>query len=233
MFHFRQFSVEDKQTAMKVGTDAVLLGSWIQPGNPGSILDVGTGCGIIALMMAQRTKAIIDAVEIDKKATEEAIENVKISPWPARIKIYHSSFQDFTEKTSNKYDLVISNPPFFENSLKSPDSKRNLSRHNDLLPVAELIEGAAGCLKDDGILSVIVPASQEHHWITEAKCKGLLIKRSSLVYPRAGKPAARIMIEFSPVVAGAVLKEELYIRDSEGKYTEAYINLTRDFYLGL
>lgn len=233
MFHFRQFSVEDKQTAMKVGTDAVLLGSWIQPGNPGHILDVGTGCGILALMMAQRTKAAVDAVEIEQKAAEEAIENAKNSPWPSRIKVHHTSFQVFTEKSVSKYDLVISNPPFFENSLKSPDSKRNLSRHNDLLPVAALIEGAAGCLKQDGILSVIVPASDERHWVAEAKCKGLYIKRSCLVIPRAGKPAARIMIEFSPKITGAVSEEELCIRDSEGKYTKAYIDLTRDFYLGL
>lgn len=233
MFHFRQFSLEDKFSAMKVGTDAVLLGSWAQPENPGRILDIGTGCGIIALMMAQRTEAYIDAVEIDQQAAEEAHKNAKNSPWPARINIFHSSFQSFSEKSEILYDLIISNPPFFSNSLKSPDKNRNLSRHNDVLPVCVFIEGASTCLDEVGKLSVIVPAQDEFTWKTEAAKYRLFPIRSCVVMPREGKAAARVMMEFTRKAIGGETREVLFIRDAEGKYTQSYIDLTYDFYLGL
>ena len=139
-FRFKQFSVNHDRCAMKVGTDAVLLGSISGSGNPKSILEIGVGTGVVSLMLAQRfPEARITGVEIDREAWEQASENARQSPWKDRIDFVHMSFQDFCLKQGQKYDLIVSNPPFFPNHLKSPDPKRNLALHNDTLSFGELV----------------------------------------------------------------------------------------------
>ncbi|MBK7175360.1 MAG: methyltransferase [Bacteroidales bacterium] len=233
MFHFRKFSIDDNLTAMKVGTDAVLLGCWTEPGNALTILDVGTGTGILALMMAQRTSAEIDAVEIDSKAAEQAKANVDLSPWPDQIRIHPVSFQHFLAGNSKTYPFLISNPPFFNNSLKSPDPSRNTSRHDELLPVPELLKGVGSCLSENGIASFILPFSDYERWINSAADHGLFPYRACKVVPRHGKPASRVMIEFKRHKREFLKMETITIRELNGEYSAAYIELTRDFYLGL
>ena len=139
---------------MKVSTDGVLLGAWVEPGNASAILDIGTGTGLIGIMLAQKSGAKIDAVEIEPHAYRQAIENVLDCPWKERIMVTNSSFQDYSKHSSLKYDLIVTNPPFFSNSLKTPHDGRNLARHNDILPPEELL---MVMFPNSMVLAVLVP----------------------------------------------------------------------------
>jgi tRNA1Val (adenine37-N6)-methyltransferase len=158
MFRFKKFSVNDSQSTMKVGTDAVLLGSWMPvPENCQTILEIGSGCGVISLMLAQTTKAHITGIDIDEKSVEEAQKNLEHFYWKEQVQFIHGSVQDFAQKTTQKFEVIVSNPPFFENSLKSPDANRNISRHNDNLTFEELIAAVDILLSDNGRFGVILP----------------------------------------------------------------------------
>ena len=233
MFYFKQFSLSDEKSALKIGTDAVLLGAWAEVTEVDSILDIGTGSGILALMMAQRTKARIDAVEIDTDTAKQARQNIAISPWPGRIRIHVASFQEFANIQIQSYDLIISNPPYFSNSLKSPDPGRSRARHDDSLPVNEFMSGIGKLLADSGQLVVIIPFEARNSWIMEASLHALMPCRMASVFPRQGKPPSRLMIEFRKGKNNAFQEEEIVIRDLNGNYTDHYKRLTYNFYLGL
>src|SRR4051812_36766372 len=147
-FRFRQFTVHQDKCAMKVGTDAVLLGSWIHPGLSRHILDIGTGTGLLALMLAQKSFAGIDAIDIDQGAFMQATENVRMSPWFSRIYIYHHSFQDFIHSTPRKYDLIVTNPPYFHHASKPSIESRVNARHDNQLTFVELITGVRKVLAE-------------------------------------------------------------------------------------
>jgi tRNA1Val (adenine37-N6)-methyltransferase len=218
---------------MKIGTDAVLLGAWAEVAEADSILDIGTGSGILALMMAQRTKARIDAVEIDAETAKQAGQNIAISPWPGRIRVHTASFQEFANTQNQSFDRVISNPPYFSNALKSPDPARCMARHDDSLPVNEFMNGVGKLLQDSGQLSVIIPFEARDSWIMEASLYGLMPLRMSAVIPRQGKPASRLMIEFRKGKNHTCREEEMVIRDLNGEYTDQYKRMTFEYYLGL
>ncbi|NVO18979.1 MAG: methyltransferase [Bacteroidetes bacterium] len=232
MFHFKQFSLSDEKSAMKIGMDAVLLGAWANLPVSGNILDIGTGTGIIALMMAQRCNALIDAVEINKDAADEAIENVTLSPWAGRVKIYHSPIQSFAKDSSSAYELILCNPPFFSKSLKSPLENRNAARHNDLLPLNELMQSIQQMLAPTGRFAIIIPSGLINSWINSAASFGLNFSRSVAVISRQGKEANRHLVEFQ-YDKSEFEESVLIIRDMEGRYSEEYKRLTFDFYLGL
>ena len=233
MFHFKQFSLSDEISAMKIGTDAVLLGAWVNCKNAQSILDIGTGTGIIALMMAQRTNALIKAVEISEDAAKEARCNVELSPWKNRVEIIQIAFQKYSDSNIQKFDLIISNPPFFSNSLKSADPLRTISRHDEMLPFNELIKGAVKILNQDGHLNLILPTENLDGKIKIAEINGLFPIRICSVISREGKPAVRSMIEFRFIKPEAIHYESISIRNRDGSYTDAYKLLTYEFYLGL
>ena len=218
---------------MKVGTDAVLLGAWVNIGEVNAILDVGTGTGILALMMAQRTKARIDAVEIDPSAAAEAQRNISLSPWPERVRIHTTSFQEFAIGQMHGYELIISNPPYFSNSLKPPDTARSKARHDDLLPLDTFMKGVDKLLSLSGKLAVIIPFEARNSWIPEAAKFGLSPSRKASVVPREGKPTSRLMIEFRKGGNPTYPEEMILIRDLSGSYTQDYKQLTCDFYLGI
>ncbi|MBX9808015.1 MAG: methyltransferase, partial [Flavobacteriaceae bacterium] len=163
MFQFKQFSVEQDRTAMKIGTDGVLLGAWTPiDNNPFSILDIGTGTGIIALMLAQRSAAEqIDALEIDEDAYEQATDNFENSPWNDRLFCFHAGLDEFVEEPEEEYDLIVSNPPFYSEDYKSENEQRDLARFQDAMPFEDLIEAAALLLSENGIFSVIIPFKEE------------------------------------------------------------------------
>ncbi len=230
-FQFKQFKVVQEKAAMKVGIDGVLLGAWADLGSEARILDVGTGTGLLALMAAQRTSAVVDAVEIEIGAAEEAQENFNQSPWKDRIHLFGTAFQDF--ETNGKYDHIISNPPFFDHvkTPKSSDVKRATARHADSLTIEELLAKAAGLLSPDGRISLVLPAEQEERLRTEARRVKLSVNRCARVFPDETKPAHRILVElsFHPEID---FWESIYIRNREtGEYTAQYRELTRDFYL--
>lgn len=244
-FHFKKFSVNQDQCAMKIGTDAVLLGAWTPLiTNPNTILDIGAGTGILALMLAQRsTAAQIDAIEIEENAFEQCVENFEASPWADRLFCFHAALDEFyaedlgeaEEEPSDceqaqQYDLIICNPPFYTDTYKTDDSSRDLARFEDAMPFDELIEAASLLLSENGIFSVIIPYKEEEYFISLCSKLNLFpfkitrvkgtptaeIKRSLLAFTR---------IEQTPYV------DELIIETSRHQYTPEYIELTKDFYL--
>ena len=245
-FRFKQFFVRHDRCAMKVGTDGVLLGAWI-PTNPLTtnpltrILDIGTGSGLIALMLAQRCpEAQIDAIDIDPDAVAQARENFTSSPWSARLHVSQCALQEWSNnikpEASNNikqptYDLIVSNPPYFTASLKNPDAARSAARHNDTLPFSVLIAESAKLLAPDGTLSLIVPTEAEPELQALAEAQGLCCTHRCYVHPKPDRPAKRVMIAFSNQPSAISSQESLVLEDAHGGRSEAYQHLTRDFYL--
>jgi tRNA1Val (adenine37-N6)-methyltransferase len=230
-FVFKEFEVKQSNCAMKVGTDAVLLGSWCQLPQTGNILDIGTGTGIIAMMAAQRSPTFIDAIEIDKDAYLEAVENCKKSKWGVRIEVYHISFQKFVPATSKKYDAILSNPPYFSNSVQAASESRTLARHTNNLNFEELVDGVVSLLDPDGTFSTILPLKEAEYLTSIAKRYGLYANRITSVKTTCSKPAKRVLMQFGFDKTTA-LEESLIIENEDHSYSIAYKNLTRNFYLG-
>ncbi len=229
-FRFKQFTIHQEHCAMKVGTDGVLLGAWVSTMNCDTILDIGTGTGLIALMLAQRCKAKIDAIEIDAEAATQAKENVALSPWKQQIQVFHTSLQEYSS-VEKVYDLVVSNPPFFSNALPAPCLKRNVARHNSKLTLHELLEAVNTMIKTDGRLGIILPPDMFNQFVELAKEKRLFLVRNTMVKPSPHAEVKRVLAEFSRFIRPintSVLVIEKYGRH---KYSEEYIALTKDFYL--
>jgi len=230
-FQFKQFKIIQEHSAMKVGTDGALLGAWVNVGNAKSVLDVGAGTGLITLMLAQRSSAKVLGIEIEKNAAEEANSNVQNSPWKERVSIKNMSFQDFAESNSNKFDLIVSNPPFFTNSYKNETTNRAIARHNDLLPFAELLIGTVSLLDNNGRLAVVLPNIPGNEFIELAKNEGLSLARLTKVKPHAKKEVNRFLMEFRKENSNPEINYlEIYLEDGTD-YTGMYKDLTRDFYL--
>ncbi|MDR2627774.1 MAG: methyltransferase [Dysgonamonadaceae bacterium] len=230
-FKFKQFTVYHDLCAMKVGTDGVLLGAWAGCTDCNSILDVGTGSGLIALMMAQRSRAQIDAVEIDERACRQALANVEESPFPSRIRVVHTDYQSF--HPGYLYDLIVSNPPYFSLSLENPDSVKARARHNASLSFETLIRKSSLLLKDGGRLAVIVPFEARTIWNQQAlSCRLNLLKETS-VKSKTGKPPKRILLEYIKGAADCIDRTELVIEQDKHMYSPEYVELTKDFYLSL
>lgn len=230
MFHFKQFSIEDSKSAMKVGTDAVLLGAWVKLKGAKRILDVGTGCGIIALMLAQRTEdnVKIEGIEIDEQSLNQAQENLEETIWCNRVLFHHLSFQKFT--SPYKYDLIISNPPYFINSQLPPASHRATARHTNSLTYEELIQHSIRLLTTKGKLAVILPYEEGKKFISLASLKGLFCNRELAFFSRQEKPQERWLMEFS-FDASPTQKEQLILHSKGESWSDDYKNLTKDFYL--
>lgn len=213
---------------MKVGIDGVLLGAWADFNNEKWILDVGSGTGLLALMAAQRSEALIDAVEVEPEAASEALFNFQNSKWQSRIKLYVCSFQNLI--TKNKYDHIISNPPFFENAPKSLDFKRAQARHADSLTLKELLEKSVSLLTVNGKISLILPADMEARLCSLIMTMNLHLNRFCRIHPDETKKSHRILAELS----GFQDKRDdqnLFIRNSvSGNYSTQYCKLTKDFY---
>ncbi len=232
-FHFKQFTIEQEDAAMKVGTDGVLLGAWASVPGPGSrVLDVGTGTGLIALMIAQRTKQVaVDALEIDPSSVRQAIENFKNSPWKEKIQCTQSSFQDYSSQCKSQYDLVICNPPYFSASTKTPSKELNLARHDDSLSLKDLFRLSLPLMKNTAILSLIVPFQKEAQTMALITEHSLFCNRLTRIIPAPGKSSKRVLVECS-FVAGAPVIDELTIEtETRHQYSEKFEDLIKEFYL--
>ena len=229
-FHFKQFTIWHDKTAMKVGTDSVMLGSWALVENGDLVLDIGTGTGIIALMLAQRGAGIVDCVEVDIEACNQASNNVSLSPWADNIHIIHSDIVDYSLTTTKLYKRIISNPPYFNNSLVSPLSKRTVARHAIGLTWELLIGHAWKMLQVDGTFSVVLPWPDAKQFIKLAVIQGFYQSKVCLISPKVGKEFNRVMLEFSKY-SSICCDSTIYIRDRENQYTSDYQSLTADFYL--
>ena len=229
VFRFKQFEVHQQRSAMKVGTDGVLIGAWASVMEQTQrILDIGTGTGLIALMLAQRSgQAQVVGVEIDAESAEQARENVARSPWSERMEIVCAPVQEFS--ADEKFDLIVSNPPYFVDSQKCPDEGRTTARHTDSLSFTELMRSVSRLLAPDGRFAVIIPVEAAMSVIAAGALH--LVRRCDVHTKPTGQPK-RVMLEFSPRFEGAALRETLTIGDgTAGGYSPEYKALTRDFYL--
>ncbi len=231
-FQFKQFTVNQDRCAMKVGTDGVLLGAWT-PLNTSmkSVLDIGAGTGILALMIAQRCQAeLIDGLEIDDNAYEQCVDNFERSPWGDRLFCYHASLEEFTLEIDDKYDLIVSNPPFYPESSKSDSDSRDLARFQDAMPFRHLMESVSKLLSPKGTFSVIIPFSEEDRFIHLALDHNLYVNEILRVkgHPDANFKRSLISLSFQNINPKI---DELVIETSRHKYTDDYIALTQDFYL--
>ncbi|MBN2765093.1 MAG: methyltransferase [Paludibacteraceae bacterium] len=232
-FRFKQFSVFHDKCAMKVGIDGVLIGAWTDVTNAKNILDVGTGSGLISLMLAQRCEATITAIDIDADAVIQANENIENSVWKSRISATQITLQKFAESTDTKFDLIVSNPPFFINALKAPEEKRNTARHTDTLTHEELIDNALKLISKNGRISIILPIEEGTKCIEYAHSKKLFCKRLLKVQPRPEKPAHRLLIELTPVEC-ETQSSELCIENGERhSYSPEFTAIASPYYLKL
>ncbi len=231
-FVFKEFAVKQDQCAMKIGTDSVLLGAWSSiESNPFSILDIGAGTGILALMLAQRSNAeLIDALEIDDNAYEQCVDNFEQSPWGDRLFCYHASLEEFAEEIEDEYDLIISNPPFYSEDYKTENDARDVARFTKAMPFDHLIESVSKLLSETGIFSVVIPFKEEETFIALALNFNLFPLRILHVKGNPSSEIKRSLIQFS-FRESEITISELIIETSRHNYTEDYINLTKDFYL--
>lgn len=231
VFRFKQFNIRQDNTAMKIGTDGTLLGAWVNVNHASNILDIGTGTGVIALMTAQRNqKANITAIEINEDAIIDATFNIQESPWTDRVLLKNKSLQEF--ETGDKYDVIVSNPPFFENSLRSNSSNRNNARHTDSLHYLDILEFAKTHLSPKGVVAMILPVENAEKCIQDSANYGLSLKRKTWVKPVPQKPAHRIVFELSNEIIDNPLENELIIETGKRHdYSADYIALTNAFYI--
>ncbi len=233
MFQFKQFSIQQDRCAMKVGTDAVLLGAWCPiENNPISILDIGAGTGILALMLAQRSNAKqIDALEIDEEAYEQCVENFENSPWSDRLFCFHAGLDEFVDEPEDEYDIVLSNPPFYAEDYKTENSQRDLARFQDALPFEELIEAADLLLSENGIFAAILPFKEEQRFVDLCAEFELFPVKITRVKGNSSTPIVRSLLAFKRYELSTLQADELIIETARHHYTNDYIDLTKDFYL--
>lgn len=236
-FKFKKFTIWHDKCGMKVGTDGVLLGAWCNVSEAKSALDIGTGSGLISLMMAQRNPALsIDAIDIDSSAVNQAIENVKSSIFSDCIKVIQCDITKVDNGNSHdladKYTLIVSNPPFYGENVYSSDRQRNNARHTSSLPFSLLIERSSALLDDDGEFDVIIPFGSAPEFISIAAMHGLYLSRRTNVKDSVTKPLKRSLLAFTkhPVCTE---QSELCLREADNQYSVAYRELTKDFYLSI
>lgn len=230
-FQFKQFVIHQENCAMKVGTDGVLLGAWTQIDDAKQVLDIGTGTGLISLMIAQRSYAKICGIEIDNEASIQAKQNVHQSPFKNRIEIIHQNFLEFVKNAENKFDLIVTNPPYFENALQSPQKERTTARHNTQLNYNSLIKSVSKIIDKQGEFAIIVPAEFESK--IDALCfdEELFPYRICNVKPTPNKAPKRVLMQFSKVKKPLTKSSIIIETGKRHQYSEEYIELTKEFYL--
>jgi tRNA1Val (adenine37-N6)-methyltransferase len=228
-FSFKQFTINQDKSVFKVGTDGVLLGAYADLSGVNNILDIGSGTGLISIMFAQRSNATITAIEPDNDSFIQSVENIRNVKWNSRIKIIHTNLQNFNSE-NEKFDLIATNPPYFCDSLKSPDPRKSSARHNDSLTTIDILEGAGRLLKEDGRLQLIMPYVEGNIFIADAVRFGFYCNNILKIRPLPKSEIRRLILTFSRkrTTPG---EKFLTIEHGRHQFTEEYINLTKDFYL--
>ncbi len=230
-FYFKKFTVHQDRCAMKIGTDGVLLGAWADTTAVRSALDVGTGTGVIAIMLAQRSReARIKAVEIDREAYEQARQNMALSPWAQRLEAVHGAVQEFARTSRERFDLIVSNPPFFSGGTFSNNHDRNQVRHTIKMPHGDLLAAVRTLLAPEGTFGLILPLIEGLRFVELAESYHLYCIRQTEVKPKASKPVERLLLQFSRQPAD-MIRDRLIIQEESGEWTKEYRQLTGDFYL--
>jgi len=234
IFKFKQFKINQDRCAMKIGTDAVLLGAWASiKHHPFSILDIGAGTGVLALMLAQRSSAeVIDALEIDDNAYEQCVDNFEHSVWADRLFCYHASLEEFVDEIDDQYDLIISNPPFYSEDFKTDNQQRDTARFQDAMPFEHLLADVSKLLSEAGEFSVIIPYQEEANFIGLAATFKLFPNRLTHVQGNPNSEIKRSLIRFTRTETMSE-KTHLIIETGRHQYTDDYVTLTKDFYLNM
>lgn len=231
-FQFKQFVIRHDRCAMKVGTDGVLLGAWTDIRQSRKVLDIGTGSGLIALMIAQRREeAGITGIDIDGASVEQARENVAASPWSGRIHIAQADIAVFADG-GDKYDTIVSNPPYFRERVHCPDGKRNAARHTESLTFGGLLDAVDRLIAPDGSFSVVLPFEEAGPFITMAAERYLYLSRRTDVYTKPGVPPKRVLLAFGRAVR-PYTTDILTIESASRDYSPEFVRLVKDFYLAL
>jgi tRNA1Val (adenine37-N6)-methyltransferase len=232
-FTFKQFAVKQQNSAMKIGTDSVLLGCLAEVEHAQKILDIGTGTGILTLMCAQRSNATIDAVEIDEQSALEADFNFNNSKWSNRLNVHHQSLQNYTSTCSHLYDVIISNPPYFvkNNNFSIKNEQRSKARHDTDLPLNDLAKYTQQLLKDEGSFWLILPAQEAQLFEAYAKESRLFLKQQIELLPKANKPVNRVIQQWCKQET-TIVKSNFVIYEPNGKPTLAYKKIAQEFYIG-
>lgn len=231
-FHFLHFSLHHHRSTMKVGTDGILLGCWTRPLPTDHILDIGTGCGLLPLMLSQKGIAGADAVDLDADSVEEAAANFEASQWRERLHAYCCDIKIFNP--GKKYDLIISNPPFFTNFSKNIEERKKRARHSDeSLTFDDLLQSVHRLLKPDGCFSLVLPFKESESFLLLATQHGFRIHRQMLIVPIEGMDPNRINMEFRLKPAEEIQTETFVIRTSNMQFTKQYNDFLKDYYLGL
>jgi tRNA1Val (adenine37-N6)-methyltransferase len=228
-FSFKQFTIYQDKSAFKVGTDGVLLGAYADLTGVTNILDIGSGTGLLSIMLAQRCDATITAIEPDYDSFIQSCENVNLVDWRNRIKIVNADLQNF-DPVNEKFDLIVTNPPYFCDSLKSPDLRKTAARHNDSLTSVEILEGVKRLLKEDGRFQLIMPYVEGNIFIADASKYGFYCNNILKIRPLSESEIRRLILNFSKTRKTPVEKF-LTIEHGRHHFTDDYINLTKDFYL--
>jgi tRNA1Val (adenine37-N6)-methyltransferase len=229
-FSFKQFTIHQEKSVFKVGTDGVLLGAAAEVTGISKILDIGSGTGLIAIMSAQRSNAEIVAIEPDHESYIQTCENVKLCRWSDRIKVEHTNLQEYS-KESIKFDLIVTNPPYFTNSIRNPDPHKSAARHNDSLSPEELLEGVSKLLNDVGRFQLIMPYVEGNIFIAEANKYGLYCNSILKIKPLPSSEVRRLILSFSREQQKVTEKFLTIEHGRRYDFTEDYINLTKDYYL--
>ena len=231
-FHFKHFSLFHHRSTMKVGTDAILLGRWTEVQPTDVVLDIGTGCGLLPLMLSQKGVAHVDAVDIDKASIEEATINFEASQWRDQLHAYCTEIVDF--KTEKKYDLIISNPPFFNRFFKCDSDRKSKARHNDAgLTYAKICQEVCRLMKLEGRLAVVLPFDVMQEFLKTAEGLGLYLHKRMTIIPIASKEPNRVNLELRFGKSENVQEETFVIRDVDNRFTPQYNEFLKDYYLGL
>lgn len=230
-FTFKAFSLSDSKCGMKIGTDGVLLGSFASSYTAKNVLDIGTGCGLVALMVAQKTGAKVHAIDIEQAALMQAAENFSNSPWPELFKLFNSSLQKFSPPDNTLYDLIVCNPPFFENSMKSDNKSRSLARHNDTLKPEELFHSTRNLLSEMGVLIIIYPFANKELNDLKALSVKLFPVRNLIIKPTIDHDPVRLISVYSQNPVTKIKTEVLSIeKKKRHEFTPEYKALTKDFH---
>ena len=231
-FHFKHFSLYHHRSTMKVGTDAILLGCWTEVKPTDIVLDIGTGCGLLSLMLSQKGVAHVDAVDIDKASIEEAMVNFEVSQWHEHLKAFCVDIVDF--QTDKKYDLIVSNPPFFNRFSKCDSERKSRARHNDAgLSYATICQEVCRLLQPDGRFSVVLPFDVMQEFLKTAEGLALYLHKRMTIIPIEGKEPNRVNLELSFEKCNNVFEETFIIRDADKRFTPQYNEFLKDYYLGL
>ncbi len=232
-FRFKQFSMYHHRSTMKIGTDAVLLGIWTEVKGANRVLEVGAGSGVISLLLASRNaESKIDAVEIDEDSCVEAGENFANSPFAERLRVLKDDFNAFVAVNKTKYDLIVSNPPFFVNDMKSTDPKKKLARHTGTLSYEQLVRGVVEILNEKGKFSLVLPYSQRRNFLNICTRNGLWLQKELLIFPKPCKEPNRVNMQLG-FEKKSLISEKFIIRNEDGSFTQMYLKTVGDYYISV